>query len=60
MFVDRDCDLPYMVDGLALIIGKLGGIQQSDWKITVDEDETNEDFEDIMHFMNKLSRKIGI
>ncbi len=60
MFVDRECDLPYMVDGLALIIGKLGGIQQSDWKITVDEDENNEDFEDIMQFMNKLSRKIGI
>lgn len=60
MFVDRECDLPYMVDGLALIIGKLGGIQQSDWRITVDGNEDNEDFEDIMQFMNKLSRKIGI
>lgn len=60
MFVDRECDLPYMVDGLALIIGKLDGIQQSDWRISVDEDEDNEDFEDIMHFMNKLRIKIGI
>lgn len=51
-FVDLECDLPFMMAGIADVIRGIGGYDDQYWNIREQQEE------DVLYFMEKLYNKI--